>query len=419
MKKRVVRFIGGILILVIFSGKIHAQLTARALGMGGAYTALARGAHAQAWNPANLGLPDNPSFSMDIFSVGANLSNNSFTKHMYDQYNGKYWDSEAIADILDHIPSNGLAMDVGASVRMLSFSKGRFALTFGADGGGFLRMDKSIFDLLLNGNELNKTYTLENAKGETMSVGYLGLSWGQPIEVDFADCFAIGWTTYIMHGIAYGHLDQSDVSVKTTVNGFNMDGTYRTSYGLGSFGMGIDLGAAARMNDQWTLSAGLMNLLSRVSWSTDAEASQGYFGGDSLAVLDFSDDDEKDDFQDSSWTVKGQSLSRGLPVVFRVGTAYAYEDVLFTADYIQGFKRRVWTATTPQLSLGAEWRKIKWLPLRMGFAFGGNLGVGTSFGFGLRPGRFALDLGILNRGFVTSGASKGLYLGLDIGVNLN
>ncbi len=112
--------------------------------MGGAYTALARGVHAAAWNPANLGLPDNSKFSFTFISLGASVWNNSFSKSMYDKYivgDGKgsvHWTQEDIEDILGHIPDSGLGLNIGTSVRAFSFSIGRFALSFGVDAGGVL-----------------------------------------------------------------------------------------------------------------------------------------------------------------------------------------------------------------------------------------------------------------------------------------
>ncbi|HKJ92510.1 MAG TPA: hypothetical protein VJ957_05035, partial [Longimicrobiales bacterium] len=46
------------------------------LGMGDNYTALARGLNAPFWNPAGLGMPDNPGFSFAILPLrlGADLS---------------------------------------------------------------------------------------------------------------------------------------------------------------------------------------------------------------------------------------------------------------------------------------------------------------------------------------------------------
>ena len=60
----------------MLSSSLFGQMHARSLGMANAYTALARGVHAPLWNPANLGLPDNPGFSMNLFSVAAGVDNN-------------------------------------------------------------------------------------------------------------------------------------------------------------------------------------------------------------------------------------------------------------------------------------------------------------------------------------------------------
>ena len=136
-----------IFILVSGSASCIAQLTARGLGMGGAYTALARGIHAPEWNPANLGLPDNPRFSMSFIAFGAAVNNNSFTLGDYNHYFGEVWsDSEDDyigqdwserdkEDILNRIPDNGFRTNIRSTARLLSFSTGQFAFTFGADIG--------------------------------------------------------------------------------------------------------------------------------------------------------------------------------------------------------------------------------------------------------------------------------------------
>jgi hypothetical protein len=49
---------------------------------------------------------------------------------------------------------------------------------------------------------------------------------------------------------------------------------------------------------------------------------------------------------------------------------------------------------------------------------GGRIGFGTSFGFGLRPGKFVLDIGVMNRGFILPNSSKGVFLAVEMGVGL-
>ena len=68
------------------------------------------------------------------------------------------------------------------------------------------------------------------------------------------------------------------------------------------------------------------------------------------------------------------------------------------------------------MNIGTEWRKVPWLPLRLGVLLGGRFGYGSSFGLGLRPGGFVWDIAIMNRGFITSGSSKGLLIATEFGL---
>ena len=145
------RFVGVVLFLLIcfIPSAVFSQLTARAIGLGGAYTALARGIHAPAWNPANLGLPDNSKFSFTFFSAGAGVWNNSFTKDMWDEHiygdgSGVEWSQQDIEDILSMIPDDGFGLDLATSIRTMSFSAGRFAFSITAQAGSFLQMAKSL-----------------------------------------------------------------------------------------------------------------------------------------------------------------------------------------------------------------------------------------------------------------------------------
>ena len=389
------------------------QMTARGLGLGGAYTALARGVHAPAWNPANLGLPDNPKFSMTFISAEAGVWNNSFTKKMYEKYNGAHWTSEDIEDILNHIPDGGFGLDAEAFVRTFSFSAGRFAFSLGASAGAYSRLDKNIFKLGLEGNALDETYGLDNTDGEGVGVGLVSLSWGQPMNVSFADVFAVGGTVHILYGGVYGNVDKADFSLTTASYGTDVNGDYEVTYGMGGVGWGFDLGTAAQFGEKWTVSLGLINVLGSIPWSKEIEKEVGYVNGDSLDVIDL-----EEDFSDSSWMVEGGEFSTKLPMLLRLGCAFEEGPVLLTADYVQGFHDGPLSSTTPRFALGSEWRGVGWLPLRMGVVLGGSVGFGTSFGFGIRPGGFVFDIGVMNRGFAFPQNSKGLIVAVEIGMEL-
>ena len=130
------------------------------------------------------------------------------------------------------------------------------------------------------------------------------------------------------------------------------------------------------------------------------------------------DEDIETLFADSSWTVEREAFSAQLPKILRLGCAYQEGNVLLTADYCQGLNKGAWIGTKPQFSFGTEWKGVPWLPLRMGVVMGGRIGFGTSFGFGIRPGGFVLDVGFLNRGFITPKNSKGLIVGFELGIDI-
>jgi hypothetical protein len=427
MRKTILTGIPAAAALLLVPSMLFGQLTARGLGMGGAYTALARGVHAPDWNPANLGLPDNPSFSLTLVSAGIGIENNSATLDLYNHYAvDSYWDPDEVANLLDQIPDDGLEADVSASARVFSFSAGHFALTLGLDAGGNARLDKTFFNIPLAGTRLNTVYSFGNTRAAALGIARVGLSFGKPVDVDFAKAFALGGTVHFDGG-GYGRSEKVEALLSTKDYGIDLDGGYDARYGLCMNALGFDAGLAAQMNDRWTLSLGIKNLIGSMHWNKEVEEAFGYFRGDSIDALNIGDI-EKDDstgsymknspYVDSSWTVEGKSFSTRLPVEIRAGAAYRDGDVALTIDYAQGFEDGPWTTTRPRIAIGTEWRKIGWLPLRMGVAVGGRTGIGTSVGFGLRLGSFCLDWGLLNRGFLLPKTTKGLVMAFEMGFGL-
>lgn len=407
----------GSLLLIMFSGiKVKAQMNARALGLGGAYTALARGVDAPLWNPANLGLSDNPKFSLTIIGAQSGAWNNSISLGMYNKYNGEYLTDSDIEDILNSIPDNGFRSNTEVFINALSFSVGQFSLTIGVRGGGYANAAKNIFKMPLTGTEINKIYNLSDTDGSFLAAGMVGFSWGEPLEVDFAEEFTVGGSLNFYFAGAYGNADTTEFTIDSRPYGIDLKGLYALTYANnGSLGFGLNLGSAARLDDKWTVSLGLSNILSSVPFSKNVKTEKGRFILDSLNVL--TDFDE--DAQDTSWTVDAASFSARFPAVLHLGCAYREGDVIMSADYHQTFTRGIYGSTNPQLSVGTEWQGVSWLPLRMGVVMGGYVGFGTSFGFGIRPGGFVFDLGYMSRGFLISPQnSKGIIIAVNIGIDL-
>ncbi len=409
-------------LLMIGASGAFAQTNARALGMGLAYTAIARGVYAPAYNPANLGLPDNPGSSFNFFSISAGVGNNSFTKDLYDKYfvegadenNKIYWSSDDVNAIINSIPNNGFVGHALTNVQLLSFSVGRFALTFRVYGSVFSRLNKEYFEIPLLGNKMNQIYNMNKTKAAGMGIGIVSFSYGHPIKVNFAKAFSVGASFKMLYGIGYANSNKASMILETAPYGFNLHGAYEATVAAGGIGWGLDIGTAAKFNKKWDFSLSISNALGSISWE-EPKTEFGYFNGDSLYVLTF-DDDAENSIEDSSWSVDRDRFSNKAPSVLRFGVAYKESDFIITADYLQSFSENAFFSTDPRFALGTEWQGIGFLPLRMGVAIGGRLGTTLSCGLGLHFGSFKFDVGLMNRGFLNPNTSKGFILAVDMSI---
>ena len=409
-------------LLLTGTSGVFAQTNARAMGMGLAYTAVARGVYAPAWNPANLGLPDNPKSSFCFFSISAGLGNNAFTKQLYDKFfvegadenNKIYWSSSDVNSLLSYIPDKGFLGYALTNVQLLSFSVGRFAFSIRAFGSMFSRLNKEYFEIPLIGNKMNTIYNMNKTKAAGMGIGIVSFSYGHPVNVDFAKAFSVGASFKMLYGLGYANTDKASAIFETAPYGFNVHGAYEATVAAGGLGWGFDIGTAMKLNDKWDFSLSMSNALSNISWQ-DPKKEVGYFKGDSLYVISF-DDSEEIGIEDSSWSIDKDKFSRGVPSVIRFGAAYREDGFLISADYIQAFTESAFYSTSPRFLLGTEWSGIGFLPLRKGVGVGGRLGTTLSFGFGLHLGSFKFDVGIMNRGFLNPNTSKGFNVAVDMSI---
>ncbi len=424
MKKLTFKHIFVLAIFLLFSySDTRAQMNTRAMAMGGAFTALARGVHAPAWNPANLGLPDNNRFSFTFASVSAGLSNNAFNKGMYDRYfvegadddNNIYWTEQDVRDILNAIPDNGLNVNTNVYVQSLSLSAGRFALSFTSHAAVYANIEKTLFEIPLIGTEIGESYIIDDIDAYGLGYAKASLSWGQPLSVSFADAFSIGWNLNVLYGGGYAKSDTVFAQIDLLPEGIHVNGIYEASYAyLGEPGFGLDLGAAAQKGDKWTFGISFSNIIGQLVYKQNAERAGGSFSADSLsAVSDF-----EEDFTEDNWTEEGAEYTVRLPLIMRMGVSFKEGSLLLGLDYSQGFTDNPFVSKAPRFSFGLEYTGLSFLPVRTGVVIGGYEGFGLSCGFGFNLGGVTMDFAILNRGGFSAGSSRGVYAGFELGIHL-
>ncbi|MEZ4388675.1 MAG: DUF5723 family protein [Candidatus Krumholzibacteriia bacterium] len=376
---------------------------ARAVAMGGAHTAAARGLDAAVWNPAALAF--SPGTTLGLAGVSVDLHNNSFSLGRYNEVSGAELSEADKQRLLADIPDGGFRLDTVARVGALGLQVGRLALSTGAVAAGRGNLDRDFFDLVLFGNELGETVDFSDTWGDGHAVGKAALSWGQPVYEGVLGRMAVGVTASYLYGIYEMHVEEAYGSVTTAMT--EISGTAYASAvtaDQGS-GYGLDLGYAWQTPGGWTFGLALDNVLGSVTWSGNVERHE--FRVDAADINVFNDDLDNA-VADSDTSYAAAAYTTSLPRRARLGAAWDRGTLLVAADWVQGFGDRAGSSTTPQLNLGAEWRPLGFLRPRGGAMLGGAGGVGLAGGLGLDLLWWQIDLAVVHRGGFSSDATRGL-----------
>ncbi len=412
MAKRI-PLLGLLLIVLPFQGAFSSVgFQARSLGMAGAYTAIARGEESVYFNPANLGLSGGPIFSLSFLSLGLGLGNNSFTLSDYNRYNGSYLSDKKKRIILGKIPSSGLSLDSGTEFGLLNLSFRNYSFFIVGSGASDITLPRDPFELILYGNELNRSYEIGDVDGEALAQVTTGISAAKRFHLKGFNEFSLGTSLKYLRGIYYAEVTRSGGSILTTESSIEGEGEIVYRHAQGGNGFSLDLGAAGSLGQGWVVGLALFNPLGTLKWSRKTEEGFFTFKAESLTASST----EKDTLiasEDSSYEI-GSFKSR-LPSYLRLGVSRRFHKLLFGLDYKQGFRNTARLSTTPRISAGVDYDLLKWLPLRGGLAIGGREGFNTAFGFGLYIGPFQMDFSTSSRGLVFTPWSKGIGLAASFG----
>lgn len=402
------RALGIVLGCLLVASTAEAEGDARALAMGGASTANARGLAAAAANPANLAF--SPGVTVGLAGVAADVHNNSFTLARYNEVSGQTLSQAQKERLLADIPGDGFSLDAAVSAGAIGLHAGRFALTTGVTAAGRGNLDRDVFDLVLLGNEPYQTVRFDGTWGEGHAVGKASLSWGQPVAVGPLGRFAVGATLSYLKGLYAVQVEEAHGSLSTHLTEIAGEAYLSALMAEDGGGYGVDLGAAWQAPGGWTLGLVLANAMSRISWQGKVERTEYRVTASGINLLN---DDLNSGIVDSDTTYAVSGHTTSLPPVLRLGAASDRGHLLLAADYVQGFAGRAGASTTPRLNLGAEWRALGWLAPRAGMSLGGSVGVGLAGGLGLQLAAWQLDLAVVHRGDLRGSDTRGVGLGVS------
>lgn len=446
---------------------------ARALGLGGSYTALARGVESLYWNPANLALKDSPKVSFALGGGSFLLENNSWSITTYNDFNGSMIDDDMKEDMLSDLDAEGLQfnMDLAGQVPVVGgiafpmpwglSSAIAFDVRLGVEG----QVPGDMIEFLLRGNQFEQdriaagrdpNYDIAEWDGEAWGLGVFSWGFAKPwipeALAPHVSQFAVGTTLKVMGGGLVDVTD-SDGGFVTRVSGtqLNANGIAQRAGGVG---FGIDLGAVGVSKDgRTTVGLSLVNLLDVMSWSIESQQDSVFVVAEGISVTSFTGQDGLDEVFDNPREVTfadGRidtllehevddaaiwddgdpvfhierdigSFSRSLPAMLRLGIAHKpLPRLTVAANYDQAFSSGLGISNTPRVSLATEYRLVNWFPVRFGLSAGGRGGRSSAFGMAIGPftvKRFQVvfaELSFVNRGGFFPGSSQGAGFSINL-----
>jgi hypothetical protein len=386
--------------------------SAAAVAMGGAHIGLARGVYAPRFNPANIGLSEYREAGLELAGAGAQIINNSFTLKEYNEYTGALLTEEDKSAILGKIPAEGLKISAEAEAATMTLSLSSFVLSITGSAATEVNLGKDALELFLRGNGLNESFSMEGMYSEAVAYASIGLSYGRAIYKSGTRQLAVGATFKYIKGLAYEKVIELTGGVITLATGFEGEGTMTAQTATGGNGLGVDIGAALKINDDYTAGITFANLLNTISWNNKTEEHYYHFEFDTLTIDNMNNDSivVSDDY---SRDIPG--FSSTLPVVMKIGIANTSGKLIWAIDWAQGFKLAAGSSSKPRLSAGVEYRPFDCLPLRTGYSLGGGKGSSISFGTGVDLDLFYLDLAATNHSSLNFSSTKGLHFAISTG----
>lgn len=372
-------------------------LTPAALGMGGAYVATARGFESIFVNPANLGLPDTPAWSVAFPQISAGAS--VLGPDVEDLPDFLDYDNLSDArrqELLATIPASGTSADLDVRAPLAAVQVGNFGVGLSYGWMGEHTVGKDLVELFFEGYEQGRfDYQVGDTRGYRATFWDVAAGYGRQVGA-----VSVGATAHYYMGRSLVQTMAFEPRFEPLL-GRRIEVDYVGVASESGTGFGLDVGAAMSPIPGLTVSAAVANLVSTMEWEkalvgrSVTLTNEDFEDGELSLIEDRYEQSE----QDLGETPTGQFAQvasglfddRDFPTTLRLGAAWSPSlgtevGVSYQNQLGSGTLMGSWDQL---LGLGAQ-VKIPFVTFRLGAST--NLDEGSLLGAGLRLG--VLDLAI-------------------------
>lgn len=428
-------------VIILFAALVTSSIAqnnhATGLAFGKNYMSAAMGIDAFFISPGNLALHTEGT-EFTIFSPGFGISNSAFSISEYGRFftekgNKGTWSTKDKRDLRD-VLKDGLKLPFSVEINIFSivYKNMGFGMEF-VTGGSFETNSAEFAEIALFGLKLTPDYnfnTKDIMKGSFYSAFRYSFAYSHIIRKRYfplkLENITFGGKVGYYSGLSYEEVDHSGFKIKrsklTDPNNDEELVEYKLKFktrsslpGHGEVfpgsGMGLDLGSSATFDDKWHFSIRLENIIGFLNWDANTEG-HTFLNSDSLYIFN---DDGVDRKTEVDTTQNIKAFSTSLPANLHIGVNYRLrKNLLLTAQYRQGLNEAFGNVYIPRIGVGAEYRPLKWLPLRTGMSVGGKTNFLMGLGAGIDLKIFEFNLAYAMReSFLWPNFSAGAFLAFD------
>jgi hypothetical protein len=432
---------------MIAAPSLYAQ-SGTSVGLGEAFTTLARGSEAIFWNPANLALRDKyPRLSVSVFSIKLNFGQNSFDRDFYDTYfttKNKVLSDADVDKLLSKIPNDGLKADMRSDISLMAIAIGNLGISLQTYSYFDVTLPKAMIEIPFKGLE-QKTYDFAPS-GNAEAVSNVTVAYGRTVMRDKSLTLPLGKTlkfTQIAAGMSFsynlglGIVETETAHLYTTLSDNGVVGhgsvisrgvhlirtpdptltdpdNYKIEtadkFEIAGKGFGINLAASGKLDNGYIMSFVIKNLFDRITWDKNAlEINRVLDTGTPkffIGTNQLEDMDEDSIITDNDKELSSFKTSRPVDYRFAVGkkagrfmyaTEIGREDEQFVYMFGGGIR-------------------LLFLDLFGGYRY--KTTHNLNFGFGIGWSRLYFDLGLGTRGGATPKSNKGIIIASSLRLGL-